>query len=188
MLAIVLGLMILGITSMVSAESIGKDFQPNIQMQITNFCSTGDCTYANLTSIILPDGTVSSINSLMTKDGTDFNYSYTPPQTGTYIVKTCSNPNGVRVCDSDTFSVGGGILGFFILAYILFFGLVIYGIKIENEWWSLIGCFGLLIMGIYTSFNGIDVYKNSITQVISYATIAIGLGVGFEALRKITYY
>ena len=106
-------------------------------------------------------------------------------QIGTYYFTTTGS-NGIT--NTDSFEISGGNIAFFIIAFILFFGITFYGIKIKHEWVTLIGCFGLLILGIYTSFNGVDSFKNSLTDIISYVTIAIGLGVGFEALRKITYY
>ena len=177
--------------SLVSADSIGT-YKVETPMQITNYCQIGTCTYMNLTSIEI-NGVVSNINTIMTKDGQNFNYSYTPYELGTYTFKTCGNPDGDYICDSDTFLVtptgdSQDFTLFFILGFLLFAILTFYGIKIENEWVSLIGCFGLLIMGIYTSINGIGNFKNDITSVFSYVITAIGLGIGFEALRKITYY
>ena len=159
----------------------------NELMQITNYCSTGDCTYANLTSIKTPNGVVETYGILMTKKGQDFNYSYVPQEAGTYHFNTCSDPGGTVVCDSDTFEVSGGNLVFFILGFILFFGLALYGLKIDHVWIGLLGCFGLAMLGIYTSLNGIGLDKNTLTSVISYVTIAIGVGLGFQNLRDITF-
>ena len=137
-LFIILGMFLI---SLVSATNIGT-FQVNKPMQIVNYCSTGDCTYANLTSISLPDGTVQNINSAMTQNGQNFNYSYTPSQTGTYGFNTCSNPLGVIVCDSDTFEVtpngkefstGNAIayLGFLLLTLITLFLTLLGASKVK---------------------------------------------------------
>lgn len=75
---------------------------------------------------------------------------------------------------------------FIFLVLTLFLGLCFYGVHLENPWVTLIGCFGLCILGIYTSINGVDVYKNEISQIISYIVLAIGLGMGFESLMEIT--
>jgi hypothetical protein len=101
LIILMMGIMMFGI---VSAESIGV-FKQNQEMQITNYCSTADCTYANLTRIILPNSTIINVNEEMTQIGNDFNYSYTPTLIGTYSFNTCSNPSGESVCDSDTFEV-----------------------------------------------------------------------------------
>jgi len=114
--------------TLVSATNIGI-FKQNTEMQITNFCSTGDCTYANLTSIILPSGTVNYINEFMTQTENDFNYTYTPTQIGTYTFKTCSNPEGASVCESDTFEVtySGQIASSSQgIIYIILFGVMLF--------------------------------------------------------------
>ena len=90
--------------SLVGATNIGT-FKQGQQIQITNYCSTGDCTYANLTTIDLPNGTINYINSAMTQNGQNFNYSYIPSILGNYIFNTCSDPNGVKICDSDSFTI-----------------------------------------------------------------------------------
>ena len=100
LLSILIGIFLI---SIVGATNIGT-FKQNQQMQITNYCSTGDCTYANLTTINLPNGKIDYINSAMTQDGQNFNYSYTPSILGNYIFNTCSDPSGVKVCDSDSFT------------------------------------------------------------------------------------
>lgn len=150
-----------------------------------------DCSSINITSIINPDGDQIVGNVEMTKDGSVFNYSLNGSLTyliGTYRISGIGDPSGTDEIWTYPFEVKGGILGFFIVAFVLFYGLSFYGLKIRNEWITLIGCFGLTILGIYTSFNGIDLYKNDLTSVISYVTIAVGLGLGFQALREITYY
>ncbi len=88
----------------VSAESIGT-FKVNTEVQLINFCSTADCTYANLTQIIYPNGTIQNFNDEMTKEGNTFNYSYTPTELGEYYFITCSNPSGTTNCDKDSFRV-----------------------------------------------------------------------------------
>lgn len=169
----------------ISATNIGT-FLPNQEMQITNYCSTGGCTYANLTSLQLPDGTVLNLNAAMTQNGQNFNYTYIPLQVGTYTVNTCADPSGTVVCDSDTFIVGGGSLAFIVVGILLFGFLIFWGWKTDYPWIIVLGAFGILIIGIYTSLNGVDAYKNSITQVISYVIIGVGLGFGFKALMDLT--
>jgi len=152
--------------------------------------SSNSATFVNVTNIVLGDGTVLYLNDAMTKQGNTFNYTLSGLYTtsiGTYQV--CGIGDDTEEQEfCYTFEVKGGNLGFFIIAFVLFFILTFYGMSIKNEWVSLIGCFGLLVLGIYTSFYGIDLYKNDLTRVISYVTIGIGLGIGFQALKEITYY
>ena len=101
-------LLILGIFifsfAFVSAENIGT-FKLNEEMQITNYCSSGDCSSMNLSSITSPNGTLNYLNMEMTKNGQEFNYSFTPSFSGEYNFKTCANPLGDFTCDSDYFFV-----------------------------------------------------------------------------------
>jgi hypothetical protein len=82
-----------------------------------------------------------------------------------------------------------GTMWLMSICFILFFALTFYGMKIKDDsglWVSLVGCFGLLILGMYTSFYGVDIYKNDLTTMISYVLIGIGLGIGFKNLMEIS--
>ncbi|HED06274.1 MAG TPA: hypothetical protein ENI61_06295 [Ignavibacteria bacterium] len=159
--------------------------------QINLFQTCANCSSINITSIISPDGQILISNVNMNKSGVLFNYSLSGKHTiqiGTYKIMGVGDINGTNTIWNYVFEIRGGNIGFFVIAFLLFFGLTFYGLKIRNEWVGLIGCFGLLILGIFISFNGIDLYKNNLTQGIAYITIAIGLGIGFEAIYKITYF
>lgn len=131
--------------SFTSTASIGIVTQ-NQEMQITNFCSTADCTYANITNIKYPNGTVSNMNEEMTKENNNFYYDYTPNDLGIYDFITCSNPDGIELCEKDSFestpngkdfTTGNSIIyiGFIIILLFTFF-LTIYGagkIKWKNK-------------------------------------------------------
>jgi hypothetical protein len=88
----------------VSADSIGDNYKVDEQMQITNYCQAGTCTYMNLSSIEYPNGTVSYLNSIMTQNGQTFNSSFTPDQVGEFYFVTCGD-SSVAVCDKDEFTV-----------------------------------------------------------------------------------
>lgn len=149
-----------------------------------------NCSYINITSIIAPDGTQIIGNVPMTKSGAVYNYTLDGSliyQIGTYKVHGIGDEDGIDEVWVYSFEVKGGNDTFFIILLILFYGLTFYGISIKNEWVSLIGCLGLLPLGVYLSFNGIGLYKNTMTDVVSYITIGVGLGIGFESLRNIMY-
>lgn len=167
--------------SISSFDSINtlKPAKVNTEYTILQTCS--DSTYINL-SISNLNGLVIT-NGEMTNNGTVWFYKFTPNLVSRYDVAYLSD--GCEKSGTAYFETKGSNVSLFIIVYILFFGLAFYGIIIKNPWVSLIGCFGLLITGIYTSFNGIDSYKNELTSAVSYITIAIGLGIGFEALRDI---
>lgn len=163
------------------------EFRQGEAIDLIQTCS--NCTFNNITKIKTPDGILLNINQQMTKDGTFYNWTLTnyTHQIGEFQVSGVGDLNGNNEVWNYYFEIKGGNLGFFIIVFVLFYGLTFYGIKIENPWVSLFGCFGLLMLGIFTSFNGIDVYKNDLTLGFSYITLAIGLGIGFEALMNITY-
>lgn len=100
----ILILMILGIFmfNFVSAESIGT-FKLNEPMQITNFCEEGTCTFMNISNIKTPNSTLLILNSEMTQNFQDFNFSYTPIELGVYNFVTCGDPRGLIICNSDSF-------------------------------------------------------------------------------------
>lgn len=163
------------------------NFQQGKSINLIQTCS--NCTYNNITKIKLPDGTITDINAQMTKDGTFYNYTFSGDTSliGEYQVNGVGDLNGNDSVWFYSFEIQGGNLGFFIIAFVLFYGLTLWGLKVKHEWIALMGCLGLCILGIYTSFNGIDIYKNDLTKIISYITLGVGLGVGFEALRELTY-
>jgi len=90
------------ILTFVSADSIGDGYKVDEEMQITNYCQAGVCTYMNLSSVEYPNGTMVYLNAAMTQNGQTFNYSFTPDQVGTYYFVTCGD-SSVSVCDKDYF-------------------------------------------------------------------------------------
>lgn len=165
----------------ITAENIGI-FKQNSEMQITNYCSTSDCTYANLTRIILPNGTINTINEEMTQTGYDFNYSYTPTELGTYKFTTCSNPSGVNVCEEDTFEItpsgnsGSNNIFFYIIILVLGYTLNLLGFFNRNSTITILGGIVLIFVGLFILQNGIIVFRDNLTLVISYITLFWGVG------------
>jgi len=163
--------------SLVSAESIGTVKQGD-EIQLTNYCWAGGCTSATLTSITYPNGKVENINSTMTKNTQNFNYTYTPTEIGVYSFNTCSNPWGILVCDSDTFEVTstgtGGSMFFIILITILALIFFISSLFVPEEFFVYISGVSFLIGGIYLMINGIDVLNDTNTRYLSYLYIGIG--------------
>ena len=90
--------------SFACADSIGDGYKVDEEMQITNYCQAGTCTYMNLSSIEYPNGTISYLNEAMTQNGQTFNYSFIPDKVGTYSFITCGDST-IAVCDKDTFTV-----------------------------------------------------------------------------------
>jgi len=90
--------------TLVSADSIGDGYKVDEEMQITNYCQAGTCTYMNLSSVEYPNGTVTYLNSAMTQNVQTFNSSFTPDQIGTYYFVTCGDST-TAACDKDWFIV-----------------------------------------------------------------------------------
>jgi len=161
-----------------AADSLGT-FKQNQEMQITNFCASADCTFANLTSIKTPNGSITHLNSLMTKTENEFNYSYTPTELGTYVFKTCSNPEGEDYCESDTFEVTstgeGGSMFFLILITSIAVIFLIASLFAPEEFFVYISGSCFLIGGIYLMINGIDVLNNTNTRYLAFIYLGIGL-------------
>lgn len=165
--------------SLVSATNMGA-FKQGDKMQITNYCSTGDCTYANLTRISIPNGTVVYPNAVMTENNQNFNYSYTPNETGTYTFTTCSDPNGIKVCDSDNFDVtpsgrsGSSNTIFFLLVLALLYTLTLLSFFNKIESLTALSGMALGALGLYMIKNGIIIYRDWLTNYVSYVTMAFG--------------
>jgi hypothetical protein len=177
----ILMLMIVGMFFISFASASLGEFKQGNCVRIETMLNTSAVTIGSLT---YPDSSKTLGITTMTKDGLTFNYSFCDTsQIGLYTYNYNDSEGNVYVND---FKISGGDIAFFIIIGILFYLLTFYGIIIRNPWVSIVGCFGLLILGLYTSFNGIGLYKNDLTSAVSYITIAIGLGIGFEALREIT--
>lgn len=67
--------------------------------------SVTNSTYCNLTKIQYPNNTILSLNSAMTRNGNDYNYTFSPDALGEYSYITCCNPNSIETCVGVTFEV-----------------------------------------------------------------------------------
>lgn len=118
--------------SLVAAEQIGT-YKLDEPMQISNYCQVGTCTYTNIISVEYPNSTIEFLNTAMTQNGQLFTYNFTPDQTGDYTFKSCGNPDGKAICDSDTFEVtddgdplpSTGLIIFFSLLFIVIVGTML---------------------------------------------------------------
>lgn len=127
--------------SLVIADDIGT-YKVNQEMQITNYCQTGDCSFINLTSLEYPNGTIIYPNTAMTQNGQTFNYSFTPTIIGEYTFVTTGDPS-VTIYDSDTFNVTYSGKDTFIginIILLLFFSSILLGVvylnrKVNYEKW-----------------------------------------------------
>lgn len=153
-------------------------FKQNTNIPLTQVCD--NCTYVNLTQIQLPGNNgFLTLNALMTKNGQNYNYTFTSTdKLGDYIYTTCGDPDGVLTCESVGFKVtpsgSANILGLFIIVIATIYGIAFIGFFGRNEWISVLGGLGLITLGLFTLNNGIDIFRNTITDVFSWTTIGLG--------------
>ncbi len=87
----------------ISAGSLGI-FEQDSTISLHQTCD--NCTFVNLTSVKLPNGTILNIDALMTKINFDYNYSFSSTDLdGDYKYNTCGNPDGIIVCENIDFIV-----------------------------------------------------------------------------------
>lgn len=128
-----------------------------------------------------PAGTVIVYNQRMTNKLSYHNYTLSSSQTqnlGTFnAIVTCTDG---LLSGEDTFTINSSpmgstqTLGFFFLIFALLYGLTLVGAYFDSFPIAVIGGMGLLALGIFTMTEGIDIYRNFATQVISFITIAVG--------------
>ena len=66
------------------------------------------------------------------------------------------------------------LVPFFIVLYLVLFGIIVFGFYTKIEWFAVLGGMGLMFMGIYTMNNGIIIFRNVATEFVSWLTIAFG--------------
>lgn len=164
--------------TMVSAEvqTLGT-YKVNTCISLLQSCS--NCTYSNITSIVYPDSTQALAEVVMTKIGTNYNYTFCGSnQLGNYIVNGRSDVDGLDTIWAYDYNVtpsgSGDILGFFILIVIMIYGIAFVGFFGKSEWVTILGGMAMIGLGLFTINNGIDVYRNQITEIFSWTTIALG--------------
>ena len=165
-------------------------FKQNRIIQLVQVCD--NCTFVNVTVVQLPlDAGRISINATMAKNGQNYNYSFAQTSTlGTYMYTTCGNPDGVLTCQTVNFLVtpsgNKDVLGLFIIVISIIYAIALFGFFGRNVWISLLGGLGLITLGLFTLNNGIDIFRNSITEVFSWTTIGLGAFVAiFTSLELI---
>ena len=138
-----------------------------------------NCTFVNITTIQYPDSTLLSVNKAMTKNGANYNYSFTGTGSiGDYSYTTCGNPDGVFTCETANFLVSAsgfdGMLGLSIVIMFLTYAIAFIGFFGKNEWVTILGGLAMITLGLFTLNNGIDIFRNTMTEAISFTTIGLG--------------
>lgn len=154
-------------------------FRQAQRIELTQLCS--NCSYVNISSIIAPDSTVIHGQAAMTKTGTRYNYTITSGNTtqlGRYIVNGFGDLDGsVQVWSYDFLVTPSGrtnILGLFVIVIVLIYGVTLVGFFARNEWVTIFGGLLMIPLGLFTLINGIDIFRNFMTESISIVTIGLG--------------
>lgn len=157
-------------------ENMGT-FQQNKDFTLTQTCS--EATFITIT-VNYPNSSIMASNISMTSVGAgQFSYDVNHNkliQLGRYDVKGvsdgCENTFGTFF----TITPSGltGVLGLFIIVFIISYGIGFFGFFGKNVWVSMLGGMAMIALGIYTINNGIDVYRTFMTNIIAWTTIGIG--------------
>jgi hypothetical protein len=128
-------LIILGLPMINAVETLGNVKQNDV-ISLYQYCDS--CTYVNLTSVKYPNETIINFNAIMTKSGTNYNYTWNDTsELGSYFYTVCGDKDGELACEDTQFEVtyigkqlsgarAGLYIGFLALL-ILIFILNFYG-------------------------------------------------------------
>lgn len=136
-----MGIFMFSLVSAVECQNPGlpNAQQINVQTELIQTCDT--CTEVSISSITTPNST-ESINLEMTKNGTTYNYSYTPDQIGSYFYSVVGDKDGSISEETLCFEVthSGGtldtpqsiiIVGLFFILLLLAIAFLYWGNKID---------------------------------------------------------
>ena len=156
--------------------------------------SCPSCTYVNLTAIKYPDVSVVLMNLGMTKDGTEYNYSFCGTNSiGEHFYTVVGDKDGVAQTEVIPFEVtpSGFIntLGLYFIFLIVLGGIIVLGFSINEAWFVVLGGLGFIMLGIYSINYGIVGFKDMfMTWGVGLFEIGVGtiLSVG-SAWQKLYY-
>ncbi len=176
---------------LVSASSIGTVKQ-NESFYISNYCQSADCSFMNLTSITYPNKTTVSLNYEMNEiDGNKFIYQISFVELGEFEFCTLSNPLGAYNTECDTFEVTPSgqsgtenMIFFIVVLALLYFLTIFFFFKRDIELAPFVALSGMALgfLGLYMIKNGVIIYRDVLTNYISYVTMGIGFGLGLWSL------
>ena len=172
--------MLLLLVGSVSALEVLKPAKLNDPYTILQTCAS--CSYVNIT--ISNKGGILENNIPMVSDGSGvWAYNITPLVVGRHDVTGIGDLSGVDTSFATYFPVTSsgllGTLGFYFLILILSAGAILIGFKIEDHWVIVLGGFGLVFLGLFTLFNGIDGIKDPV-YTWGFGIIVLMLGAYFS--------
>jgi hypothetical protein len=171
---------------LMAAMDTDYTFKQNTQVDLKRpcinngtWCSTD--AVCNIT-IISPTNALIKSNVLMTNSVSYHNITLIPNnnlEIGLYKADmTCKESNGYSGSDTFYYSISpsgsSNILGLFIIVILACYSIAFIGFFGKNEIVAMVGGMAMLILGIYLLNNGIDVYRNFMTESFSWITTALG--------------
>ena len=145
------------------------------QGAIINLIQTCDsCTYVNLSTITFPDATQLVINDVMTKNGVNYNYSFSnTTATGCYFYSVYGDKDGTLQSEVIGFEVGQPITLFLILLGVATL-LLVLAFTSHNYVFSFFAGISFLVAGVYGMIYGFIFGLQEYTQMVSVIIIGIG--------------
>jgi len=140
----------------------GKQFDC---IQLPQECAS--CSYSKVTKITYPNLSMQIINTVMTKNGSSYNYSFCDTgDIGDYSYCTIADVDGTDTSACKPFTITSSgfqfTTGLYILFMILSIGLVILGFYIEDNWVIVLGGFGMVFLGLFQLFYGLGDFKDNV--------------------------
>ncbi|KKL25564.1 hypothetical protein LCGC14_2404000, partial [marine sediment metagenome] len=135
LLIIIMSIFLVSIAS-AEIQTLGV-FKQNTNVTLIQTCGT--CTFNNITSVLYPNSSIALSNISMAKDGTFYSFilnnSFTITK-GEYIVNGFGDLGGTNIVWNYNFLItpsgeNNNLLGFFIVTYLVLFGIVFVFPKIS---------------------------------------------------------
>lgn len=179
------------------ASAVCQDGEGNLNSKKQNECvriaqTCATCSYVNISSISLSTSNETIVSNIeMTSIGNgEWEYQFCNTTVlGSYDVRGEGDLDGIPDSFTSCFDITpSGDSGTSQMIFHLFLILFIYGITFFAFYYAknipmTILCGMLMIfLGVYTINNGIIIYRDNITNYISYITIAIGFIISIWAL------
>ena len=140
-----------------------------------SFCSSS--AVCNLT-VLYPDGSIFIDSVVMDNNGSFHSYTFPVTWTsGFYSYTQACNDNGQKGLENNYLQITPtgetGLLGFFIVVFLVCYLILAWGVISKEPILGMLGTFALAVLGLYTLFFGIDIYKNYLTNTIAIITLGI---------------
>jgi len=161
-------IMLIGMIGLVSAETEIYKINTPTNLQFT--CTLNDAipTAATFNITITDKEGNYLINNQQTNDlgNGAFNYTVTFPKSEIYKVQMFCTDGSYSYSNEGYYNITpsgfSGTLGFYILIFILSFGIIIFGFYLKDAPIVILGSFGLYFVGLYILFYGLDGIKDPV--------------------------